>query len=212
MRDPATGKYCGQSHRKCRWDGVCEAFCKQNEKGEVVKKLRRPPPFAEMQERDKADAWIEKWQEDCLFCRSRLRHKEKFRDAVKNHCHISGKFRGAAHSECNKKLRLNIKTLKIPVVFHNLQGYDAHLIMQAIANTNRTKELGCTAKNMEKYISFEFGNLKFIDSCAFMAASLDSLVKATPKESLKKTEELAKAQSPGGEHNLELLTQKGVYP
>ena len=43
-----------------------------------------------------------------------------FRDAVKDHCHITGRYRGAAHNECNKKLRINHKTDQIPVVLHNL--------------------------------------------------------------------------------------------
>ena len=43
-------------------------------------------------------------------------------DAVRDHCHITGKYRGAAHTACNLKLRLNPKTTTIPVVFHNLRG------------------------------------------------------------------------------------------
>ena len=54
-------------------------------------------------------------------------------DSVKDHCHITGKYRGAAHSACNLKLRLSPKTTTIPVVFHNLRGYDSHLLMQAIS-------------------------------------------------------------------------------
>ena len=81
--------------------------------------------------------------------------------------------------------------------------------MQAMANSERAKELSCIANNMEKYISFSLGNLKFIDSCAFMAASLDSLVKATPKESLKITRKLADELSP---KNFDLLVQKEVNP
>ena len=61
---------------------------------------------------------------------------------------------------------------------------------------------------MEKYISFSLGCLKFIDSCTFMAASLDSFVKATPKESLKVTEKLAKRLN----GNFDLLVKKAVYP
>ena len=45
-------------------------------------------------------------------------------DSVRDHCHISGRYRGAAHKACNLKLRLNPKTTPIPVVFHNLRGYD----------------------------------------------------------------------------------------
>ena len=50
--------------------------------------------------------------------------------------------------------------------------------------------------------------MKFIDSCTFMAAGLDALVKAMQKESLKITEELAKAWN----GNFELLVKEGVYP
>ena len=51
---------------------------------------------------------------------------------VRDHCHITGKFRGSAHQECNLKLRIKPENLKIPVIFHNLRGYDSHLIMQQI--------------------------------------------------------------------------------
>ena len=46
---------------------------------------------------------------------------------------ITGKYRGAAQSACNFKLRLNPKTTVVPVLFHNLRGYDSHLLMQAIS-------------------------------------------------------------------------------
>ena len=51
---------------------------------------------------------------------------------VRDHCHITGKFRGSAHQDCNLKLRINPYTIKIPVIFHNLRGYDSHFIMQQI--------------------------------------------------------------------------------
>jgi hypothetical protein len=46
---------------------------------------------------------------------------------VRDNCHVTGKYRGSAHSPCNRSFRL---TKIIPVVFHNLRGYDSHLIMQ----------------------------------------------------------------------------------
>lgn len=107
-----------------------------------------------------------------------------------------------------RKLRLNVKTLKIPVVFHNLKGYDAHIIMQAMTKTEKAKELSCITKNMEKYIASSLGKLKIIDSCAFMAASLDSLVKGTPKESLKITEKLAKRLN----GNFDLMVKRASTP
>ena len=43
-----------------------------------------------------------------------------------------GKFRGSARQECNLKLRIKPENIKIPVIFHNLLGYDSHFIMQQI--------------------------------------------------------------------------------
>lgn len=133
---------------------------------------------------------------------------------MKDHCHITGEFRGAAHSSCNKKLRLNVKTFAIPVVFHNLQGYDAHLLMQEMGCTDKKRELSCIAKNMEKYISFNYGGLKFIDSFAFLNEGLGVLVENTikgekrPEEELRKTAELAKYLG----RPFEPLVKKGTYP
>ena len=142
-----------------------------------------------------------KLQKNCSFCRKTLLQKN-FRDAVKDHCHITGGYRGAAHNEYNLKLQLNPKTYQIPVVFHNLRGYDAHHLMQAISQLQ--KEVKCIANNMEKYITFSVGNIRFIDSLNFLQASLDSLVSATPKESLKITSTISKGS--------DLLYKKGIYP
>ena len=60
---------------------------------------------------------------------------EKYTDKgvrVRDHCHITGKFRGSAHQKCNLKLRIKPEDIKIPVIFHNLHGYDSHFIMQQI--------------------------------------------------------------------------------
>ena len=48
-------------------------------------------------------------------------------EKVRDHCHISGKFRGAAHFSCNANLQIS---KKVPIVFHNLRGYDSHLIIK----------------------------------------------------------------------------------
>ena len=123
-------------------------------------------------------------------------------DSVRDHCHITGKYRGAAHNACNFKLRLKSKTTVIPVIFHNLRGYDSHLLMQAISRVEG--RVSCIPNNTEKYISFSLGQLRFIDSAQFLLAPLDKLVAANPPETFQITARY--------EPRRELLLRKGVYP
>ena len=126
-------------------------------------------------------------------------------DSVRDRCHITGKYRGAAHTACNLKLLLNTKTTVIPVVFNNLRGYDSHLLMQAISKVEGG--IGCIPNNTEKYISFSIGQLRFIDSAQFLLASLDKLVAANPPEAFRIT-----ARHEPNRERRELLMRKGVYP
>ena len=64
---------------------------------------------------------------------------------VRDHCHFTGKYRGAAHNECNLKWR---KPLILPVVFHNLQGYDSHLFIKQLAKVSG--HLSCIPSTEEK--------------------------------------------------------------
>ena len=71
------------------------------------------------------------------------------RKKVKDHCHYTGKFRGAAHSKCN----LNYKVQKeIPIIIHNA-SYDTHFILNQLAIEFKG-EINCIGDNMEKYITF----------------------------------------------------------
>ena len=126
-------------------------------------------------------------------------------DSVRDHCHITSEYRGAAHNACNLKLRLNPKTTSIPVVFHNLRGYDSHLLVQAISKVEG--RVSCIPYNTEKYISFSLGQLRFIDSAQFLLASLDKLVAANPPGAFQIT-----AQHEPNRERRELLMRKGVYP
>ena len=54
-------------------------------------------------------------------------------DKARDYCHISGKYRGAAYWNCNINLKI---TKKVPVIFHNLKGYDSHLIFKEISQFN----------------------------------------------------------------------------
>ena len=97
------------------------------------------------------------------------------------------------------------KTTTIPVVFHNLRGYDSHLLMQAISKVEG--EISCIPNNTEKYISFSLAQVRFIDIAQFLLASIDKLVAANPPEAFRIT-----AQHEPNRERRELLMRKGVYP
>ncbi|CAB4009275.1 Gastrula zinc finger [Paramuricea clavata] len=123
-------------------------------------------------------------------------------DRVRDHDHVTGMYRGAAHNICNLKYRI---TWKIPVVFHNLRGYDSHLIMQEIGKFKM--DVNVIPNNMEKYISFSLGkNLVFIDSIQFMASSLEALVSNLSPEDFRIVGKRWKGE------DFNLVTQKGVFP
>lgn len=91
---------------------------------------------------------------------------------VRDHCHVSGKYRGAACQGCN----LNYKQPNfIPVIFHNLKNFDSHIICESLGHF-KNYEIKCIAQNSEKYVSFSLGNLRFIDSYQFLGSSLETLV------------------------------------
>ena len=104
---------------------------------------------------------------------------------VRDHCHYTGRYRGAAHSICNLRYKI---PKEIPVVFHNGSKYDYHFIIKQLAREFKGN-FECLGENTEKYITFsvpikkEHDNgktttykLRFIDSYRFMSASLSSLV------------------------------------
>ena len=138
------------------------------------------------------------------------------KDRVRDHCHLTGKFRGAAHNGCN----INYKIPKFfPVIFHNLSGYDSHLFIKNLGTTGGN--ISCIPNNEEKYMSFTkqiivdtFNkdgkdidvkrDIRFIDSFKFMACGLSSLV-----DNLDEYPILSKHFEG---RQLELLGRKGVYP
>ena len=145
----------------------------------------------------------------CWLCRKEFGEKNAIK--VRDHCHYTGKFRGAAHQKCNLKFQRPKFT---PYFFHNLQNYDAHLFVRALGLVDEVLEVKCIPSNEEKYISFSFKfeleekrkhEIRFLDSFKFLKDSLSELVKALPKEDLKETFQFFGEKS-------ELVSQKGFYP
>ena len=121
---------------------------------------------------------------------------------IKDHDHITGKYRGSPHWSCNINLKL---TKKVPVNFHDLKGYDSHLIMQEIGRFD--VKTSVIRNGLEKYMAFTISkSLVFIDSMQFMKSSLDSLYKNLSDHDFK-----CLSQEFSGDL-LELVNKKGVYP
>ena len=74
----------------------------------------------------------------------------KTRKKVRDHCHYTRKFRGAAHSVCSLRYKV---PKEIPIVFHNGSTYDYHFIIKKLAKEFED-EFECLGKNTEKYITF----------------------------------------------------------
>ena len=102
-------------------------------------------------------------------------------DKVRDHCHITGKYRVAAHWSCN----INLKLCKeIPVIFHTLKGYDSHSMIKEISKFDVQESI--IPNGLEKYMAFTINrNVVFIDSMQFMNSSLDPLVKNLPDNDFK---------------------------
>ena len=143
---------------------------------------------------------------------------------VRDHCHYTGLYRGAAHNNCNLKYRIPDF---VPIAFHNLSGYDAHLFIKELGKRFNKDDIGVIAENKEKYISFNVsipvklagvtdknGNavvkkvkLRFIDSCRFMASSLDKLASNLDDDQCKNLWKFF-----DDEEHFRLMRRKGVYP
>ena len=131
----------------------------------------------------------------CYICNKRFSTDDinKKYHKVRDHCHYTGKYRGAAHDICNLRYKI---PKEIPVVFHNGCTYGYHFIIRELAEEFE-REFECLGENTEKYLTFSVpikkeitkkdknGNdkitktsykIKFIDSCRFMSASLSNLV------------------------------------
>ena len=196
-------------------DNIPRLFIESLEKDikEIYNKFKKPKKMVMTRE----DRMTYKKATHCHICEEEIdKDKDK---KVRDHCHLTGKFRGAAHNKCNLKFKI---PKFYPVIFHNLSGYDSHLFIKNLGKSEG--KIDCIPCNEEKYISFtkeiivdKFINeekkevevkrkIRFIDSFKFMATSLNSLVKNLPKDSFKNLTEFYEGKQ------LDLIKRKGVFP
>ena len=150
----------------------------------------------------------------CHIC-----NEELDEDRVRDQCDLSGQSRGAAHEVCNLKYKI---PKFFPVVFHNLSGYDSHLFIKTLGNSNG--DISCIPSNEENDISFtkqvivdKFDNkeekevnekreLRFIASLRFLASGLDKLSRNM------KIDQFVNLRKYYSGNQLSLLLRKDVYP
>lgn len=153
----------------------------------------------------------------CYIC------KRKYNDndvKVRDHCHLTGNYRGSAHSICNLNYKL---PSYIPIIFHNMSGYDCHLFIKQLCTYG--EKVDVVAQTKENYISFtktlcmglgcdnagnkknKFLQLRFIDSFRFLSTSLEVLAKGLSENEFIET----KKHFPNKEE-FDLIRQKGVFP
>ena len=142
----------------------------------------------------------------CHICNLPIRTNQV---KVRDHCHLTGKYRAAAHESCNINFKL---TRTIPVIFHNLSSYDAHFLIEDISNAF-DGDLNVIPITTEKYISFTKKvkgtkiKLCFIDLLRFLNCSLEKLASYLNNED----KIILKSEFPNlTEFNL--LNQKGIFP
>ena len=160
----------------------------------------------------------------CYICSKVFDHDEVKK--ICEHDHLTGKYRGAACQDCNTKMRLDRTCL--PVFFHNLRGYDGHILCQSafgekinweleVIPITKEKYLGITAKYVVDSFSKKKGTelvnvpikmkIKFKDSLQFLSAGLDSLVHNLDESQLQYSKECIPTTAP-----LSLITSKGIFP
>ena len=135
-------------------------------------------------------------QKMCYICKKEFNNNDttessslerKKQQKVKDHCHYTGKYRGAAHNICNLRYKV---PKEIPVVFHNGSTYDDHFIIKELVK-EFDGNFDCLGENTIKYITFSVPlkkkienkasieinyKIKFIDCWRFMSSSLSKLV------------------------------------
>ena len=158
-------------------------------------------------------------QDRCYACREKFKDDDINMRKVRDHCHFTGRYRGALHSKCNFRLK---RTRTMPVFFHNLTGYDCHLFVKRLADS--PGDVNCITRNEEKYVTFNknvlvdtivtddekevnvYSRLKFVDTMNFIRTFLEKLVNNLDKPSFEHTSKYFQGEE------LDLMLRKVVYP
>ena len=190
------GKDCIEKFMKCMFEEVknCQSIIRDD--------FNKPLKMTGEDEESFKEA------KHCHICEKKYRVDDI---PVRDHCHVTGKYRGSAHQTCNLKLQISAEKIKIPVIFHNLKGYDNHFIINELGELIKKGEeisINVIAQNAEKYMAFYIGkHLYFIDSLAYLNSSLEKLAANLSDDRFIYTKKYFTDPV-----QLELVKRKGVYP
>ena len=197
-----------------RGDNVVEHFLEKllklkDETDKISKALRTKYKDHNLSKEEEKDF---KTKKECYIC------CKKSEQLVRDHCHFTGKYRGAACNACNINFH-NMKVSKegkdyvaktdLICAFHNLRGYDGHFIIQA--SSKYTTNVRAISQSFEKFMTFSFLGLKFIDTFLFMSSGLETLADSLKSNGEDKFENFIYTKD-YFKNDTELMCRKGVYP
>ena len=107
----------------------------------------------------------------CRFCEKYIEINK-----TRDHCHLTGNYRGPAHNECNLQVKQKNSNF-ITIGLHNFSNYDCLMFFKTLVDRKKDNvKFEIIPETDEKYISVKYGCIKFIDTYRFLSSSLDKLV------------------------------------
>ena len=98
----------------------------------------------------------------CRFCEKNITS-----DKVRDHCHLTGKYKRPAHNVCNINVRQADSNF-IPFVFQNFSNYDCHMFFKRLVDLKKAKvKFKIIPRTNEEYITVKYGCIRFFDSYRF---------------------------------------------
>ena len=105
-----------------------------------------------------------------------------------DHCHIISRFHGAAHNTCNLTYLINPWQWKLPIVVHNLRGYDGQVLIRAAEK--RYGPIRVIPCNMERFTAFSIGRVQFLDIFQFTMLTIEKFAKILSDKDCMMTSEV----------------------
>ena len=116
----------------------------------------------------------------CRFCEKIIES-----DKVRDHCHLTSRYRGPRHNICNINVKQKDSNF-ITFVFHNFSKYDCHMFFKRLVDLKKDKvKFEIIPKTNEECISVRYGCIRFIDSYRFLSEKMEKLLKNLDEDDFK---------------------------